>query len=194
MGQEADPDFPSSKALDGPGKAWRPRYPLPYYNTSFSFNVGVMQPCTPRLASAMMLERHDANSDLKISAAELVGLVQEINGTTWSLSFADSWLQRADSRYFNSRAARPLDATCTYTAEEIEQGCDNLLDFAELTEVLPGFLQAQARCVRKSSEDLFGNPKDEYMCAPWDHCGTFADPTKPPGSGATVEYKCGFGM
>lgn len=142
----------------------------------------------------MLLERHDLNGDLKINFMELIGLVQEINGTTWGEDFANSWLRAADNRYYNRRNARRTNAACTYTAEELEQGCDNLLDFAELAELLPGFFTTQARCVRKTSEDLFGNPKDEYMCVPWGHCGVFADPSKPAASGATVEYKCGFGM
>jgi len=172
----------------------RSPYKLPYYNTSFSFMVGVARRCTPELAATLLLERYDHNADLKINGAELIGLVREINGTTWDENFANSWLMAADNRFFNARNARPTNAACSYTAEELEQGCDNLLDFAELADLLPGFLTADARGVRKTSEDLFGNPKDEYMCVPWGHCGTFVDPSKPAGSGAMVEYNCGFGM
>lgn len=196
MGQEADPLYPaSSKALDidvaGGG---RPEQPLPYYNTSFSFNVNVAVACTPVLASQLMLERHDRNEDMKINGQEIVGLVQEINGTVWDQAYASHWVTQADLLYFNARNARPADAACPDTADDFAQGCDSLLDFAELAEVLPGFFQDEARCVRKTTLDLFGNPRDEYMCVPWDRCGTFPDPSRPASSGATIEYNCGFGM
>lgn len=193
VGHEADPIYPASVALDNE-RGGRPDYHLPYYNTSFAFEVKVSMPCTPDLASQQMLERYDFNGDQKINHQEIIGLIREINGTVWDQTYANRWVMQADSRYFNVRNARPTNEACPDTAADFAQGCDNLLDFAELAESLPGFYQNEARCTRKVSEDLFGNPKDEYMCVPWDRCGTFPDPTKPVSSGATLEYKCGFGM
>jgi hypothetical protein len=164
-GQEADSMYPVSKALtqDVQGGG-RPDYPLPFYNTSYAFHVGVSSICTPQLASTLLFNRYDANLDQKISGLELIGMIQEMNGTVLEIEESYRWLRAADYMYYNARNARPVGAVCTGTEEELAAGCDNLLSFVELKEVLPGFFQDKARCVRKSSEDLFGNPKDEYMC------------------------------